>query len=84
MSMVRATYDGKAFVPDVPCNLPEGTVVMLSYGQESFEERERSRKLEALKKLAEQMAESNQKEPLPPEFDEILSQRVNIARELDL
>ena len=80
LNTLKAVYDGRAFIPEVPCNLPAGSIVMLVYEQEPIPETEKAKKLAALKELKQQIAESNQKEPLPPEFDEIILRRVNISR----
>jgi hypothetical protein len=43
-----------------------------------------AKKLAQLECINREFEELNETEPLPPEFDEIMAQRVNFARKLDL
>jgi hypothetical protein len=45
---------------------------------------ELEQKLEAFRALTREVRASNNKEPLPPEFDNLLAQRVNFSQQLDL
>jgi hypothetical protein len=45
---------------------------------------EAAKKLAAFRALTEEIHQLNLEEPLTPEFDAILSQRVNFTKELDL
>jgi predicted nucleic acid-binding Zn-ribbon protein len=52
--------------------------------QNQNKEEEIARKLEAFRQLTKEISKLNETEPLPPEYDEIMSRRVNFTRELDL
>jgi hypothetical protein len=74
--------DGKIIPIGNPV-LPDGSRAIITILDESFSLESRlERQKKALQALEKGLAECD--EPLPPEFDEILSQRVNITRELDL
>ena len=45
---------------------------------------EKQKKLAAFRQLTQEVKELARTDPLPPEFDEILAQRVNFGRVLDL
>ena len=69
-------------IPFDSLNIPDGKRATFTILDEDAPEETRAqRQKKALAKLQEELEHS---EPLPPEFDEILSQRVNITRELDL
>jgi len=80
MQAYRAYYKGGRFVPLDTVQLPEGSQAIVTVLEESPEEICR-RQREAMKQFRKAVQAS---EPLPPEFDEIMSQRVNITREIDL
>jgi hypothetical protein len=62
--------------------IPDGSKVIITVLDEAISKATRiERKLQAIRELEEGLKDC---EPLPPEFDEILSKRVNITRELDL
>lgn len=83
MTTVKAYYNGSAFVPMEPFHMKKGNVVKLSIVQEDSSD-EIAQKLAALQRITDNLREINETEPLPPEFDEIMSQRVNFSREIDL
>ena len=68
------------FIPLVEAVIPEGCRVIVTVLDESPDDVNRRQK-EAIARFREAVRNS---EPLPPEFDEIMSRRVNITRELDL
>jgi hypothetical protein len=82
MSSVKAYYDGINFFPIEALNIPKGKVVNLTIDEEETPTPEIARKLAQLAYVNSNLEKLNEIEPLPPEFDEILSQRVNFAREL--
>jgi hypothetical protein len=84
MSSVRAYYDGATFFPIENINLPVGKVVSLTIDEEDTPNPEIARKLAQLAYINGNLEKLNETEPLPPEFDEILAQRVNFARVLEL
>ena len=84
MSVVRAYYNGSAFVPVEPVYVRTGSTVKLTIVQDSPKKAEIAKKLEAFRRLTDEIHELNETEPLPPEYDEIMSRRVNFTRELDL
>ena len=84
MSTVRAYYDGITFYPIESLNIPIGKVVSLTIEEEDTPSPEIARKLAQLAYINSNLEKLNEIEPLPPEFDEILAQRVNFKRVLDL
>jgi len=85
MQAYRAYFDEGKFVPVEPVRIEEGSqaiVTVLDFPIEATKSNGVNfRQKVALKKFREAMRNSD---PLPPEFDEIMGQRVNITRELDL
>jgi hypothetical protein len=80
MQAYQAYYESGRFVPLGAPFIPEGSraiVTLLDDPQEDLGKRQKA----ALARFRETLKSS---EPLTPEFDEILSQRVNIKREIDL
>jgi predicted DNA-binding antitoxin AbrB/MazE fold protein len=73
MTAVQAVYDGRVFIPEKPCEITSGSKVTLTIEpiNTGFTD-----KLAAFRKLTEEIIELNKTDPLPPEFDEILSQRL--------
>lgn len=68
------------FVPLGDAHIPAGSraiVTLLDDSQAGVSRRQKA----ALARFRKSVRNS---EPLPPEFDEIMSQRVNISRELDI
>ena len=84
MSTVKAYYDGITFFPIEAPNIPKGKVVNLTINEEETTSPEIARKLAQLTYINSNLENLNKTDPLPPEFDEILSQRVNFGRVLDL
>ena len=84
MSTVKAYYDGITFFPFEALNIPKGKVVNLTIAEEETTTPEIARKLAQLAYINSNLEKLNEIEPLPPEFDEILAQRVNFTRALDL
>ena len=81
---VRAYYDGAAFVPIEPCEMARGTVVRLSIAREAVFEEEIAHKLAIFERITENLRELDDIDPLPLDFDEIMSKRVNFSRDINL
>ena len=76
MTAVQAIYDGSVFIPERPCEIIKGSKVTLTVNTIDICFSEKQKKLTAFRQLTKEIKESNQTEPLPPEFDNILAQRV--------
>jgi hypothetical protein len=84
MSTVKAYYDGSTFFPIEVLDIPKGKVVRLTIDEEEILNPEIARKLTQLACINGNLEKLNKTEPLPPEFDKILTQRVNFSRDIDL
>ena len=84
MPTVKAYYDGTTFFPIETLNIHKGKVVNLTIGEEETPSPEIARKLAQLTYINSNLEKLNETEPLSPEFDEIMAQRINITRVLDL
>ena len=84
MSTVKAYYDGITFFPIEALSIPKGKVVSLTIDEEETISPEIAKKLAQLAYINSNLENLNKTDPLPPEFDEILAQRVNFGRVLDL
>jgi len=76
MTAVQAIYDGQVFIPEKPCNITSGSKVILTIETAIGGFSEKQKKLAAFRKLTNEVTELNKTDPLPLEFDEILSQRL--------
>jgi len=83
MTAVRAIYDGKVFIPEKPCKITKGSEVTITIKSINSGFSEKQKKLSDFRQLTREISELNKTDPLPPEFDEILSQRVKF-RELNI
>jgi len=84
MSTVKAYYDGITFFPIETLDIPIGKVVNLTIDEEKTPDPEIAQKLAQLACINNNLKDLNETEPLTLEFDEILTQRVNFTRVLDL
>jgi len=84
MSTVKAYYDGITFFPIEALNIPVGRVVNLTIDEDDSPSPEIAQKLAQLACINGNLEKLNEIEPLPPEFDEIIAQRLNFARVLYL
>jgi len=84
MPAVKAYYDGATFFPIETLNIPRGRVVNLTIIEEETPSPEIAQKLAQLVYINSNFQKLNETEPLSPEYDEILSQRVNFARTLEI
>jgi hypothetical protein len=62
-------------------SIPDGSKAIITVFDEPEPELNAQRQLQAFERFLRRMKETG---PLPPEFDEALSRRVNITREIDL
>ena len=81
MTAIQAIYDGKVFIPEKPCDITRGSKVKLTIETVNHSHSEIQKRLAAFRQLTNEIKELNKTDPLPQEFDEILSQRVQF-REL--
>ena len=84
MSTVKAYFDGNTFYPIETLNIPKGRVVSLTISEEKTPSPDIARKLAQLAYINGNLERLNESDPLPSEFDVILSQRLNFSRVLDL
>jgi len=84
MPTVKAYYNGITFFPIESLDIPYGKVVNLTIDEEKTTAPEIAQKLAQLECINKNLENLNETEPLSPEFDEILAQRVNFTRVLDL
>ena len=76
MTAVQAVYDGKVFIPEKPCEITRGSKVTLTIETINTGLSEKQKKLTAFRQLTKEVTELNNIEPLPQEFDKIMSQRL--------
>ena len=81
MTAVQAIFDGKVFIPEKPCDITSGSRVKLTIEITNSNRSEINKKLAVFKNLTNEIKELSRTDPLPQEFDEILSQRTKF-REL--
>jgi hypothetical protein len=81
MQTVKAYYDGTTLFPIESVDIPKGKVVTLTINEEEPLSPQIARKLARLAAINGNLERLNETEPLPPEFDEILAQRVNFSRD---
>jgi len=81
---VKAYYNGITFFPIETLNIPKGKIVNLTINDEEPLSPEIAKKLAQLAYINNNLEKLNETEPLPKDFDEILSQRVNFSNILDL
>ena len=84
MSTVKAYYDGTTFFPIETLDIPKGKVVNITINQEENISSEIAQKLARLAYINNNLEKLNETEPLPPEFDEIMSQRIKFTKALGL
>jgi predicted DNA-binding antitoxin AbrB/MazE fold protein len=77
MTAVQAIYDGQVFIPEKPCDIIRGSKVTLTIETVINSISEKHKKLAAFRELTNEVNELNKTDPLPPEFDEIVSQRLH-------
>ena len=80
MQAYKAYYEGGRIVPLGEAVIPEGSELILTVLEPATNVRVQ-RQREAFEQFMEGISGAP---PLPPEFDEIIGQRLNISRELDI
>ena len=84
MTAVQAIYDGQVFIPEKPCNITSGSKVTLTIETVISDILEKQKKLDAFRKLTNEVIELNRTSPLSTEFDKIVSQRLHFREIADL
>jgi hypothetical protein len=84
MQTVKAYYDGTTLFPIESVDIPKGKVVNLTINGEETLNPKIAEKLAQLAAINSNFEQLNTTEPLPPEFDELLAQRVNFSGDLNL
>ena len=82
MQAVNGYLEDGRFTPLEAVTLPRRVPAVLVFNAGEAEDSPAKKQRKAIDKFLEAMRTSD--EALPPEFDEIISQRVNVTRELDL
>jgi hypothetical protein len=80
---IQAYYNGTSFVPVKPLEIPTGKMFQISIQEEKTPPDDLSKKLAELRKITNNLHQLNTTEPLPPEFDEILSQRIHFKENIN-
>jgi len=78
MQAYRAYFEAGRFVPLIKVEIPEGSQAIVTVLEESPNEMS-FRQRAAMARFREAVRASG---PLPPEFDEIMKERVNISNEI--
>ncbi|MDR0709957.1 MAG: hypothetical protein LBF77_07815 [Spirochaetaceae bacterium] len=84
MQTVKAYYDGTTLFPIETVDIPKGKVVNLTINGEETINPQIAGKLAQIAAINGNLERLNETEPLPPEFDVILAQRMNFSRDVDL
>ena len=77
-SIIKAYYDGTAFIPVMPVDIPAGKIFVVSVLQEEIQAPNVAKQIAVFKDITDSLRKINKIEPLPDEFDEILSQRIHL------
>ena len=75
-TVLKAYYNGSVFVPMKPVDIQTGQIFRLSISSESTPPADTTKRLAAFRQITGNLRKINGTEPLPAEFDEILSQRI--------
>ena len=76
-TVMKTYYNGSVFVPMTPVDIPVGKVLVFSVLQEESPVSNTTKQIMAFKHISNNLRKINYAEPLPAEFDEILSQRIH-------
>jgi len=77
-TIIKAYYDGAVFVPLIPVDIPIGKEFVVSVLQEELPASSAIvKQIAAFKHITQNLRKINDNEPLPAEFDEIMSQRIH-------
>jgi hypothetical protein len=82
LTTVKAYYDGTAFVPMDPMSLQTGKVFNLSVLQDDVLSTDIAKKVLAFRQITTNLRKIEEEDPLPSEFDEILSHRLNFKHNI--
>ena len=82
MQAYEGYFDNGRFIPFGAANIPNRRKVILTVLDEPVKNPPKTDHVKAWEKFFEAMSDCD--EPLGPEFDESLSQRVNFMREVDI
>jgi hypothetical protein len=81
---IQAYYNGAAFVPMKSLDIQKGKVFTLSILQDSGTAENIEKKIMLFEHITNNLRKLNNTEPLSPEFDAILSQRIHLKEEIGL
>ena len=81
---VKAYYNGAAFVPVKSLDIQKGKVFTLSISQGRETVGSVAKKVMAFESITNNLRRINAIEPLSPEFDAMLSQRLHLKERIDL
>ncbi|MDR0445439.1 MAG: antitoxin family protein [Oscillospiraceae bacterium] len=84
MNTVRAIYDGAVFVPMETPEIKKGQRVRLAISADEEALDRTSEKLAAFEMIVENLRRINKIEPMPQEFDEMISVGVDFSTEVEL
>jgi predicted DNA-binding antitoxin AbrB/MazE fold protein len=84
MPTIKAIYDGAVFVPIESLDVKKGQRVQLVVSSDGEAPDYAAEKLAAFRRITNNLRRLNETEPLPPEFDEIMSMGVNFSTEVEL
>jgi len=76
---LKAYFNGTAFVPMIPVDIQTGKVLVMSILQEETPAINAGKQISALMQITDNLRKINDTEPLPAEFDEILSLRIHFT-----
>ncbi|MCL2510576.1 MAG: hypothetical protein FWF09_00835 [Bacteroidales bacterium] len=75
-TVLKAYYDGAVFIPTIPVDVQTGKTLVMSILQEEPSAFPSSR-IRTLEQITNNLREINVSEPLPTEFDQVISQRIH-------
>ena len=76
MTAIQAVYDGQVFIPEKPCDITRGSKVKLIIETINQNHLERQKRLAVFRQLTNEIKKLSKTDPLPQDYEEILSQRV--------
>ena len=77
MLVITGIFENERFIPDEPVSIPQKKKVKVIVEEGTTQDIEITGKLAKLEYINNNLKELNETDPLPTEFDEILSQRIN-------
>jgi predicted DNA-binding antitoxin AbrB/MazE fold protein len=76
-TVLKAYYDGTVFVPTIPVDVQTGKMLVMSILQEESSVLHTANQIKILEQITDNLRQINDTEPLPSEFDKIMSQRIH-------